>query len=263
MLYDVGEVRLNAIVEGEGPPIVMLHPLGGSWRYWEAQLDALSVDHRCIVPDLRGFGASDRLAGPVSFATLADDVGRLLDNLTVETATVVGLSMGGMVAQHLAVARPDRVGRLVLAATTCCSDPTLRDAIRAAVDLIDTHGIGMFVELSGATSWAPATATDRPDLLRRFGREEGSTDPKVYAAAVAAVADLDLRNALSAVEVPTLVIWGEQDQWMPIDHAHQLIAALPDARLEVLAGAGHLCNIERSDAFTDLVRSFADAPSVG
>lgn len=256
MLYDLGDVRLNAIAEGDGPAIVFLHPLGGSWRYWEAQLDALVGDHRCVVPDLRGFGASDRLDGPFSFPALAGDVGRLLDLLDVKRATIVGLSMGGMVAQYLALARPELVERLVLAATTCFSDPALAEAIHGAVALIETNGIGMFVELSGGMSWAPATATEQPGLLRRFRREEGCTDPRTYARAVAAIADLDLRSELAAVAAPTLVVWGEEDQWMPIDHAHRLIEALPKARLEVLAGAGHLCNLEQPAAFTGLVRSF-------
>ena len=304
MRYDVDGLRLNVVEEGSGPPLILLHPLGGSWRAWEAHLDDLGRHFRCLAVDLPGFGASDRRvpgrpAEGAAFASgravpaeptgsewasasagrglrppnrgvtaptweerglfegLADDLAALCGRLGVQQAAVVGLSMGGMVAQHLALRHPELVSALVLVATTCRSDPVLRDATTMAAGMIREYGLANFIELGAQASWGPTTLAERPELVRRYQREEGCTDPDVYADAVEAVAGLDLRDAIAGgLKAPVLLVRGEHDGWMPETHFDELVAALPEAQTAILPGAGHLGPIEQPEAFCDIVRTF-------
>jgi 3-oxoadipate enol-lactonase len=255
MLHSVNGVRLNVLDEGEGEPILFLHGLGGCWRDWEPQLDTLSASYRCIVIEHRGHGRSERPRGRYSTRLFADDAGALCDSLGLDRVHVVGLSMGGMIAQHLAIARPDLVDTLVLADTGAFmpDGPSAflaewADQVRAG-GFPDSHGV-VSTTLPG---WSEVTLRERPEVARNNVREAEATDPDAWYRSAIAVAEHDTRDALGRITAPTLLVWGADDHLVPVALARPLQAGLPDSSLTVLPDAGHVCNLEQPEAFNALV----------
>ncbi len=242
---------------GDGDVVVFLHGLGGSRTAWEPQLAALSDRWRCVAWDLPGYGASPPLDGPLTFPALADAVGQLLDGLGVERAPLVGLSLGGMVALHTALDHPDRVSGLALLDTSSAfgGDGTDPDAWRAArlapldagrtpadmaVDVLTSVG---GPALTGAALDAATSAMARisPDGLR---------------AAVDCLPTHDVRGRLGEIRVPTLVVVGELDEETPPAYSRALADGIPGARLEIVAGAGHVSNLEQPASVNRLLADF-------
>lgn len=242
---------------GDGPVVVFLHGLGGSRTAWGPQLDALADDFRCVAWDLPGYGASPPAAGPLTFRALADAVAGLLDTLGVERAPLVGLSLGGMVALHTALEHPDRISGLALVDTSPAfgldgTDPAeWRAARQAPLD-------------AGLT---PADFAE--DVLRSVagpGLHGPALDQAVTAMAripadgLRAVIDLlpahDVRGRLGEITAPTLVVVGEHDVETPLAYSRTLADGIPDARLEIVAGAGHLTPAEDPDAVNRLLARF-------
>jgi pimeloyl-ACP methyl ester carboxylesterase len=261
MLHSVNGVRLNVLDEGEGHPILFLHGMGGCWRDWEPQLDSLSASYRCIAIEHRGHGRSERPLGHYSTRLFADDAMVLLDQLGIAHAHVVGLSMGGMVAQHIAAARPDLVDALVLADTGAFmhDGPSAflaqwAEQVRAE-GLPDSHG----VVGDSVPGWSAATLRDHPEVARNNIREAEGTDPDAWYRAAIAVTEHDTRSVLGRITAPTLLFWGADDHMVPVDLAGPLQAGIADTRLIVLDDAGHVCNLAQPEAFNAALIEFLDA----
>ena len=180
MLREVNGVRLNVLDEGEGHPILFLHGLGGCWRDWEPQLDSLSDRYRCVVVEHRGHGRSEVTRGDYSTRLFADDAAAVCAQLGIEHAHVVGLSMGGLVAQALAVGHPGLVDTLVLCDTGVgmkppawpigCARPPPTPARRASRD-----SRGVLPETS--PGWSARTIAERPEIMRNNLRESRARIP--------------------------------------------------------------------------------------
>lgn len=256
MLHDVNGTRLNVLDEGEGHPLVLLHGLGGCWRDWEPQLDTLRDRYRVIVIEHRGHGRSALPGGPVSIAQFAADVAAVCRDLGVDRAWVVGLSMGGMIAQELALAEPDLVEALVLCDTGTHMGERAAAWLRAEADRVREHGFpDARGEVAGSTIWSRWTLEHQPEVARGNIRESQGTDPDAWAEAALAVAAHDTRDRVGAIACPTLVIWGDEDGALPAKLADPLAAAL-DAALVVIPDAGHVCNLEQPAAFNRAVEEF-------
>jgi 3-oxoadipate enol-lactonase len=230
---------------GEGPVVVLLHGLGGSRTAWEQQLAALSSTWRAVAWDLPGYGASAPLAGPLTFDGLADAVARLLDASGTEAAHLVGLSFGGMIAQHAALRHAARVRSLALLSTSPAFglDGTSADAWQAArlaaldagrtpaeiaPDVIDALA-GPGLSAQARAEQVAAMARIGTDALRR---------------AIACLPTHDVRERLAEVTAPTLVLSGQLDVETPPAYGRALADAIPGARFEVVPGAGHLLPAE-------------------
>jgi 3-oxoadipate enol-lactonase len=260
VLHEVNEGCVNVLDEGEGHPLLLLHGLGGCWRDWEPQLDDLRERHRVVVIEHRGHGRSDRITGPVSTDLFAADVSAVCRNRRIDHARVVGLSMGGMIAQKLALAEPDLVEALVL----CDTGTHLGDRASAwlrneaarvrAKGFPDARG-----EVAGSTIWSRYTLAHQPGVARTNIREAQSTDPASWAEAALAVAAHDTRADVARIACPTLVIWGDEDPNLPPRLADRLAAALGGAPVVVLPDAGHVCNLEQPAAFDRAVEDFLAA----
>ncbi len=255
MLIDVGGIRLNVLDEGSGHAVLFLHGLGGSWRDWEPQLDSFSSDFRVVVPELRGHGRSDRPLGRYSMAGFADDVARLCEGLGIGHAFVVGLSMGGMVAQHLALDHPELVDTLVLADTSARIDEVVQPGLLGAVPTIRQDGMGLVLELSKSMA-ATATCSARPDLLRNNLREASGNDPYVYANCLIALVEHDVLDRLPSLDVPTLVLRGEHDPLADGRGMDELAGAIPRSQSLTIPEAGHLVNLDQPERFDEAVRDF-------
>lgn len=262
MLIDTTRLRCNVIDEGRGRPVVWLHGLGGTWRDFEPQLDHLAGRYRCIVPELRGHGRTPIVPGPFSTATLADDVMAVLAALAVDRAVVVGLSMGGLVAQVLAVEHPELVEGLVLVDTGPKVPAPVAPLLRAAAARVRSKGMAAAMAMLGQMG-QPVTGEDAMAAARATGtasaqRDLASNDPDVLASGLVALADHDVRRRLRRLEVPTLVVAGQDDPVVPRMLVDQLVAAIPGASLVVVPDAGHLPNRDQPAVFEDAVTAFID-----
>lgn len=262
MRHDIDGVRLNVLDEGSGPAVVLLHGLGGCWRDWAPQLDALRDRYRCVVVEHRGHGRSEATTGALSTRLFAADVVGVCAALGVERAHVVGLSMGGMIAQYVALDAPDLVDTLVLADTAAAFPAFIVDAFRSYALTVrddghtDSHGV--VPEFSPA--WSQHVLRNRPEVVRDNQRETEGTDPEVWSRAALAVADHDVTARLGDITAPTLLVWGREDLLVPVDTlSPPLLAGIPDSRLEILDDAGHLSNLDQPEAFTTLLTKFFTA----
>jgi len=258
MLRDVDGVRINVLDEGEGQAVVFLHGMGGCWRDWEPQLDSLRDRFRCLVIEHRGHGRSERVPGPYSTDLFATDALAVCRLLGVDHAYVVGLSMGGMVAQKMALAAPDFVDALVLCDTSTHTGRRAGEGLTLAAEAVRAEG---FAALNAfmtpdTTGWSARTLAERPAVARNNEREAECNDPDCWAWAVGALVDHDTRASIGDIAAPTLLVWGAEDRGMPVAFAEPLSRALGDAPLVVLEDAGHVCNLEQPEAFDRAVTEF-------
>jgi pimeloyl-ACP methyl ester carboxylesterase len=261
MLREIDGVRINVLDEGHGQAIVFLHGLGGCWRDWAPQLDNLSDSYRCVVVEHRGHGRSQRVPGPYSTDLFAADVRAVCDHLGIEHAYVVGLSMGGMVAQKLALAAPDLVDALVLCDTFTHTASRRVAGLRAAADAVRAEGFGALRSLmaEGGSGWSAHTREHAAHVARDNLREAESNDPDCWAWAVEALVTHDMRAEIGRIAAPSLVVWGAEDQAVPVKLAQPLADALGGAPVVVLDDAGHVCNLEQPGAFDRAITAFFEA----
>jgi pimeloyl-ACP methyl ester carboxylesterase len=243
--------------EGRGDPIVLLHafPLDGTM--WDNERVALSRSRRVIVPDLRGFGRSGKLPPPGSLDEHADDVARIMDHVGIERAAVAGLSMGGYIAFAFARRHPHRLLRLVLADTRSAPDSAEgRRGRDENIALVRSEGVTPLVERLLPKLLSPNAS---PEVVARVRALGGRQTPEGLAAALAAMRDRpDATPILAGIAIPSLIIVGEADNISPPAEARAMAAAIPEAELAVIAGAGHLTNLEAPAAFMAAMLKFLD-----
>jgi 3-oxoadipate enol-lactonase len=243
---------------GDGPALLFLHAFPLDASMWDTQVGAFSDRHRCLRPDVYGFGASPPPPPGMTLDDVAAAVVEALDARGVQTATVIGLSMGGYLAFALLRRFAARVDRLVLCDTRAGADgeEARADRLRMAERVRGEAGVESIVEPTVARLLAPLSAAEFhvSDPVR--ARIRRATPAGVAAAQEAMAARPDSTPLLGAIAVPTLVLVGSQDTVTPPEEAERMAAAIPGARLEVIDGAGHLSNLERWDAFDAALGGF-------
>lgn len=245
---------------GNGRAIVFLHGHPFSRAMWAAQLEALSDEFRVVAPDLPGYGESAPVAATLPMRGFADSVVELLDALSVARATIVGLSMGGLVAMELGLAHPDRVDGLVLAATTAAA-LTEEEAARRRSAAQDIEASGMLAHTAEMLPrlFGPVASRD-PAITVPIVTTMLRTSPAGAAAALRGRAERpDYERLLRDLRPPALVIAGDHDAYSTREVTDQLVAALPDPEVLILAGVGHFPNLEAPERFDEAVRVFARA----
>jgi 3-oxoadipate enol-lactonase len=255
-------------VHGDGPPLVLLMGIGYDSSLWTlGQVPALSTQFRVVLMDNRDAGRSSRADHPYGIADMADDVAGLLDALGIQRTHLLGLSMGGLIAQEFALRHADRLDRLVLTGTGAAP-------ARGAVDPIEIWSWVKAHDPSGAafggqqfvSLFSTAFLRNR-DAVRETAEMLASNphpmDPEAYARQAHAYLQFDSLDRLGAITAPTLVIVGEQDLLTPPWIAREVADTIPGSRFEVIRGDGssHVVPIERPDDFNQLVSNFlASAP---
>lgn len=247
---------------GHGEPVLLVMGLMGSGRAWYRLLPHIARRRRAIVIDNRGTGDSSRPLGAWTMADLAGDVAAVMDDAGVPEAHVIGASMGGMIVQHLALERPERVRSLVLACTTPggrSGTPPWRLltslALRPVVSPRRTFGLVAPV-LYSERSRRHAPDRVAADLEMRI---RDATPAHTAIGQVAAIARHDVRERLGQIAAPALVVHGTEDALVPPERARDLAAGLPDARLQLIEGCGHVLTTDAEQEVATAIEGFLDA----
>lgn len=257
MIAHIGGAAIGFDDTGTGTPIVFLHAFPLDRTMWAPQLARLSGQARCIAVDLRGFGESSATP-PFSVDRYADDVAGVLDTLGVDRAIVAGLSLGGYVAFALWRRHRARVRALVLADTRAGADTADgRERRRALIEVARANGSDAVAARQLEVVIGPGTRERHPEIRDRIRRiMAASPVAGIVGALEAMLGRPDSTSTLSTIDVPTLFVVGEEDTVTPLADAQAMQHAIPGSRVEVVAGAGHLSNLEQPDAFTGVVEDF-------
>lgn len=258
MRIAAGDIAVNYEIEGSGTPLVLTHGLGDDLHFWDNLAGALAAHHTLVRWDVRGFGLSDKPAGPYSPALLAGDLAALLDALGFDQVHVGGLSMGGVIAQRFALDHPSRVRSLSLLSTSSEVGPQSRVAWQRLADRVERRGFGGGAA-DASRAFSPAFAAAHPDIVAAAGERTARNDPPAYAAAARAMSDYHWTADLARIRAPVLILQGTADQLTPPGGSVKMHRALAAARLLMIPGAGHTLSLEEPAVVTAALLGFVGA----
>jgi 3-oxoadipate enol-lactonase len=241
-------------VAGEGPPVVMVHGLGGTGNVWQPQTPSLSKRFTVYRPDMPGAGRSPVPASATVDGFVASLIG-LLDEKKIEQAHFVAHSFGALVLQHLAAAHPDRVGKLVLVGAVRAPADANRQGPRDRAAKVRSEGMVAVADAIAGFATSPLTRSSKPAVMALVREFLMRQDPQGYALtceALAGAVDADF----SRIRCQTLLITGEDDAVGPPAMVQKLAAELTNATVEVLAACGHWSPIEQPERVTALIERF-------
>lgn len=266
-IVKVGELSMEYYVEGQGPPLLMIMGLGGQASSWgESFLEALRPRFRVIRFSNRGTGLTDKPDAEYTIGMMADDAAGLLRELGIGRAHVLGISMGGMIAQELVLNHRELVQGLVLGCTTCGWEKGAPPSQEVIAAIMPQEGLSP--EEQVRKSWPVITTPEFLERGRDFLEEmlrKGLENPTpVYALLrqVAAIQAFNTYERLPRIQAPTLVLHGDRDLLVPLENGRILAERIPGARLHVLPGAGHVFFWEfPREAAEAISRFLAEVPS--
>lgn len=268
---------INAIELGEGPPIVFVHGLSGSWPNWLEQLPVLARGHRVIALDLPGFGHSPMPREQITISGYARTLDGLLGALGVDAATLVGNSMGGFISAELAIAYPQRVERLVLVSAAGIGTYQRPDVMRAVPWLTRAERI-----VAAYTAWL---ASKSDAVVRRRGLRNATLGLVVrhpgrlpgplaaeqlrgagkpgFLQALQGIMEYPIEERLPEIACPTLIVWGSEDRVISRRDADVFERLIPGSRKVMFEDTGHMAMLERPAAFNELLERFVEEQPVG
>ncbi len=241
-------------IHGTGPLLVLIAGVGYGLWFWHKIAPALAGHFQVITFDNRGAGQTDKPDGPYTVPMMAADTAGLLDALGIQRAAVLGHSLGGYIAQELVLARPELVGRLILAATNHGGPNAIPITAEALEVLTNREGDPVELVKRGiAVAAAPGFVERYPDVAQELlaYRLTNPVPPAQYQAQVmagAAMATTSFEDRLHEIRVPTLVLFGEHDKVVPPGNAELLARKIPGAQVKLLPGVGHIFPVEDPDA---------------
>ncbi|HWQ16795.1 MAG TPA: alpha/beta hydrolase [Sulfolobales archaeon] len=264
------DAKIYYEVRGSGPPLTLVEGLGYAMWMWILQIEDLSRDHMVIAFDNRGVGKSDKPQYPYTMDLFAEDLKAVLDNLGVASAHILGVSMGGMIAQQFALKYPERVRSLILVATHHGGKDIERppeETLKAMYgpppphvkDEKDLYRYKMSYALS--KTWIESNKDLFEKLIDLRVREPQPYD--AYMNQTMAILGFDASASVSRIECPVLIIHGEADRVVPLSNAFKLHSKIKNSTLIIFKGAGHVVNIERARGFNNIVRRFIAAVERG
>ncbi len=257
LVFDDAQLRYEHAPRPGAPALLMMNSLGTSLEMWDDQLAALGERYELIRFDARGHGESSvGSTRTLTIDQLARDALAVLDACGVARAHLCGLSLGGMIAMHLAAQWPDHVLKIAVCNTSPYMPP--RENWDARIRTVTEGGMAPLVETILARWFTPEFHGAEPDRVDRVRQMLLRADPQGYAACSAAIRDMDQRDALSTITAKTLVIGGSKDPATPPGEAELIASSIPGAKL-VLLDAAHLSNIERTDEFNAALLEFLAA----
>jgi pimeloyl-ACP methyl ester carboxylesterase len=268
----VNTIELGPERVSGGAPLVFIHGLSGCWANWLEQLPVLAREHRVVTLDLPGFGYSPMPHDPITMSGYARLLDRLLGELHIDAATVVGNSMGGFISAELAIAFPQRVERLVLISAAGIS--TTSQALPVTTRVVPAlRRLETVLVASGAWVASKSDTVSRRARLREATLNVVVRHPSRLPAALAAeqlrgagkpgfiealqaILDYDIRERLPEIACPTLIVWGDSDRLITVKDADVFAELIPNSRKVIFQDTGHMAMLERPAAFNALLEEF-------
>ncbi|MDZ7700162.1 MAG: alpha/beta fold hydrolase [Deltaproteobacteria bacterium] len=237
MKVEVNGIHINVEISGkaDGPPVVLSHSLGSGMVMWGPQLDALEPDYRVVCYDMRGHGKSHAPEGPYTLDMLAGDVVGLLDALEMERVHFVGLSIGGMIGQCLGLTHAHRFDSLVLSDTAAIISEDAKPLFEERKQTAREKGMGALVEETLARWFTPAYLKANPPGVELIRKQFLSTPVSGFTECSDAILGLDYVDRLSEIDLPTLIMVGEDDLGTPVAASEAIHQRIPHSELRVLA----------------------------
>jgi 3-oxoadipate enol-lactonase len=251
-------ISVNYALDGPaGAPVVTLsHSLAADLAMWEPQMKALTTTYRVLRYDTRGHGGTDAPAGAYTLEQLAEDARTLLQTLGIPKTHWIGLSMGGMIGQTLALSSPGLFLSLALCDTSSRVPAEARPVWQERIKTAETQGMDPLVEPTIGRWFTAPFREQRSDVVDPVRTRIRTTSPRGYAGCCAAIAQLDLTDKISAIKLPTLIVVGEEDQGTPVAASQAIHGKIAGSQLEIIKSAAHLSNLEQPEAFTRIITSF-------
>lgn len=263
MKVAVNGFDMNYQIEGRtgAPWLTFANSLATSLEMWDAQAAALKDRYRILRFDMRGHGASGTPTPPYTMAQLAGDVLALWHALEIDRSHFVGLSLGGMIGIHLAARRPEKFRCLIASDCRADADEAYQAVFVERIRVTREKGMAGMVEPTLARFFTPAFAAGNPAVIERFRQMIRSTSPDGHVGCCEALRGLAEGANLARIRVPTLFVGGEHDIGAPPQIMQAMAAATPGARYVMLAGAGHIANVEAPDRYLAAIEPFLAAHS--
>ncbi len=261
MRIKTATITVNYELSGpaDGPVVMLSHSLGSNLRMWDPQMAVLEATHRVLRYDTRGHGASDVPDGAYTLDELVSDAVALMDALGIQKAGFVGLSMGGMIGQGVALQHADRLERLGLCDTSAFMPPEAQPIVQERIDTARKEGLAGLADSTLARWFTPSYLKNKGPGVEMI-RSIFLTSPLAgYIGCTEAIRRLNYIDALSRIRIPTLVMVGADDPGTPVAAARAIHERIPGSRLEVIPSASHLSNIEQAEVFNRHLVGFLSA----
>lgn len=254
-------ISFNCRIDGaEGAPwLTFSNSLNTNYSLWDGQVALLGDRFRILRYNTRGHDGTEAPPGPYELEDLASDIVALWDELGIERSHFVGLSIGGMTGQALALGWPERIGKYVLADTRADFTGDFAAVVPQMIARVEREGLEPLCTDMPLRWFTAEVRAARPDLVERARRLIASNTVAGYTACADAMTRLDFMDRLHEIELPTLLICGAQDIGTPPEGMREMAKRMPNARYVEIDPAGHLSNIENPDAFNAALSEFLDA----
>jgi 3-oxoadipate enol-lactonase len=251
-------IRMNCELSGkeDGEVVVLSHSLASSLVLWQQQMDILNRHFRVLAYDTRGHGGTDASPPPYTLSQLGEDAVSLLDALGIDTVHWVGISMGGMVGQCLALDHPGRLKSLSLCDTAAIVPKEADPVWQERIDLARKEGMAPTVQPTLERWFTPPYLARNPPMVDLIRNYILGTPVDGYIGCSEAIRRLDYLDRLHEIRIPTLIIVGEDDPGTPVDASQAIHDSIPQSRLVIIPSAAHLSNIEQADAFNRSLMAF-------
>jgi 3-oxoadipate enol-lactonase len=252
---------LNSIRTGQrgAPLVVLIHAVGVDLTYWGDQIEMLQASYDVVAYDLPGHGGSAKPAKGFGFADAVATLTQVITDAAAGPAHIIGLSVGGMIAQNFALARPDLVRSLVLVDTISTFPDTVRTAFHDRAKLTRSGGMGAILQQTLERWFTADFIKRRPDVVDRTTKTLLADDPEIHAAMWEMIATLDTAPRLPTIDKPTLVVVGEHDPSTPVAAARAIAERIPGAVLHIVPDASHMAPLEKPSQVNDILQGFLAA----
>jgi 3-oxoadipate enol-lactonase len=241
------------------PTVVVSHSLASSLIMWAPQLPPLALSFQVLCYDTRGHGGTAAPEGPYTFDMLGDDAMALMDGLDLHQVHWVGLSMGGMIGQNIALRAPERFKSLTLCDTSAQMPPEGRASWDERIGIVSEQGMFPLADPTMDRWFTGPYLATKPSSVDAIRKQFLATAPAGYIGCCEALKTLDNLDQLSAIQIPTMIIVGADDLSTPVSASEAMRDRIPNAQLAVLKDAAHLSNIEQAEAFNKAMMGFLNA----
>jgi 3-oxoadipate enol-lactonase len=251
------EANIAYRVSGQGKSLVFCHALATRQELWHRQRAALSLKFSIVSFDLRGHGESAAPGnGDYSFESQADDVVALMDHLNIDSAVLVGISVGGEIAQVAAARHPQRFERLMLASTACHTEPARASTWESRIQEAERLGMSGIASATASRWFSESFKSANAEVIEWCRQCVAATSLESYVGLARVIQVMDLRPRLATIGCPTMVLCGEQDHNTGPKTAQVLAQLIPNSRLVIFKGSGHFPNIEVAEHFNRTIEDF-------